>query len=179
MVTPFQKPVVQLVLKVSRLSRQCLNVMLELRLLTIKTVNQNRIAIFDKSSCRWPPRLAIKQTYTTMKIALKINWVLVILLSIATGAFKLSQQPEDIELFSAIGMNATATMILGAIQLIGGILMIPGRTRITGAWIMIPTYVLASIAVFANSMLVFGIVSLLFITMAYGVIHMEKNKTLK
>lgn len=113
-----------------------------------------------------------------MNMALKVNWVLATLLSIATGAFKLAQQPEDIELFSAIGMSAAATTMLGAVQLAGGLLMIPVKTRIAGAWVMIPTYVLASIAVFANSMIVFGMVSLVFIVMAYGVIHMEKNKTI-
>lgn len=114
-----------------------------------------------------------------MKTALKINQVLITLLSIATGAFKLAQQPEDIELFSAIGMNATATTLLGAVQLVGGILLIPAKTRIMGAWIMIPTFILASIAVFANVMMVFGVVSLLFIVMAYGVIHQVKTNKLK
>lgn len=85
------------------------------------------------------------------------------------------QQEADIELFEAIGMNATLTTMLGVIQLLGGILLIIPKTRITGAWIMIPTFVLASIAVFANQMLAFGIVSLLFIVMAYGVIYMENQ----
>lgn len=113
-----------------------------------------------------------------MGIALKVNWILITLLSIATGAFKIAQQPEDIELFSAIGMNATATTLLGAVQLLGGILLLPNKTRHIGAWIMIPTYILASIAVFANQMIIFGMVSLLFIAMAYGVILMEKNRTI-
>ncbi len=108
---------------------------------------------------------------------MKVNWILITLLSIATGAFKLAQQPEDIELFAAIGMNTTATTILGLIQLIGGVLLIPGRTRTMGAWVMLLTFILASIAVFANQMLIFGIVSLLFIVMAYGVIHMQNQLT--
>ncbi|MEQ9298534.1 MAG: hypothetical protein RIF33_08225 [Cyclobacteriaceae bacterium] len=112
-----------------------------------------------------------------MGIALKVNWILITLLSIATGAFKLAQQPQDIELFAVIGMNATATTLLGAVQLIGGILLLPGKTRTMGAWVMIATFLLASIAVFANQMFIFGIVSLLFIVMAYGVIHMENIKT--
>ncbi|MEQ8711450.1 MAG: DoxX family protein [Cyclobacteriaceae bacterium] len=112
-----------------------------------------------------------------MKTALKVNWILITLLSIATGAFKLAQQPEDIELFAAIGMNATATTILGLVQLIGGVLLIPARTRTKGAWVMLLTFILASIAVFANQMLIFGIVSLLFIVMAYGVIHMQNQLT--
>ena len=110
-----------------------------------------------------------------MQIALKINWIFVILLSLATGIFKLLQQQADIELFAAIGLNQAATTMLGAVQVIGGILLIPKKTRVTGAWIAFVTFVIASIAVFANQMLVFGVVSVLFIAMAYLVIYREKN----
>lgn len=106
---------------------------------------------------------------------LKINWILLIVLSISTGLFKLMQQQADIQLFAAIGMNASLTTMLGGIQLIGGLMLVPGRTRKSGAIIMIPTFILASIAVFANGMMIFGVVSLLFIWMAYLVIVMENQ----
>ena len=110
-----------------------------------------------------------------MKNLLLVNWVLVTLLSISTGIFKVLQQKADIELFAAIGFNTTMTTILGVIQLIGGILLIFKATRRLGAYIMIPTFALASIAVFANGMIPFGVVSLLFIAMAYWVLVREKN----
>jgi len=108
-----------------------------------------------------------------MKIFLKINWILTILLSISTGVFKLLQQEADIELFKVIGFNEMMITLLGAIQLLGGILLIPAKTRKIGAYIMIPTFIVASIAVFANKLMVFGMVSLLFIVMAYLVLLME------
>ena len=110
-----------------------------------------------------------------MKTALKINWVLVTLLSIATGIFKILQQEADIELFEAIGFSATATLVLGIVQLIGGLMLIPEKTRKSGAFVMVLTFIVASVAVFANSMWGFGVVSLLFIAMAYGVVIMEKS----
>ncbi|MBX2873560.1 MAG: DoxX family protein [Saprospiraceae bacterium] len=108
-----------------------------------------------------------------MKLLLTINWILTTLLSISTGLFKLLQQEADIQLFEKIGFNATATTIVGLVQLIGGILLIPSKTRKIGAYIMIPTFILASIAVFANGMTSFGVVSILFIVMAYLVIVRE------
>ncbi len=114
-----------------------------------------------------------------MKLFLKINWILTTLLSIATGVFKILQQEEDIRLFDRIGFNETATTLLGVIQLIGGILLIFPKTRKIGAWVMIPTFIVASIAVFANKMYPFGIVSLLFIVMTILVIYMEKIKTME
>ena len=110
-----------------------------------------------------------------MKVFFKVNWILTTILSIATGIFKLLQQKADIELFKAIGLNATMVTILGGIQLLGGLLLIASKTRKLGAYIMIPTFIIASIAVFANHMLAFGIVSILFIVMAYLVIIMENK----
>ena len=110
-----------------------------------------------------------------MKLVLKINWILITLLSIATGIFKLMLQEADIALFAKIGMSPMATTILGLIQLVGGLLLIFRKTRKLGAWILIPTYVLASIAVFANEMIPFGLVSILFIIMASLVIYMESQ----
>ncbi len=112
-----------------------------------------------------------------MKLALTINWVLTTLLSLATGVFKVMQQETDIQLFEKIGFNATMTTILGVIQVIGGLLLIFPKTRKIGAYVMIPTFLIASIAVFANSLWAFGIVSLVFIVMAYGVIVRERRES--
>lgn len=109
-----------------------------------------------------------------MKILLKINFILITLISIATGIFKLLQQEADIQLFEKIGFTATATTLLGVIQLIGGLMLILPKTRKLGAWIMLPTFIIASIAVFANGMIAFGIVSLLFIAMIILILKFEK-----
>ena len=114
-----------------------------------------------------------------MNIVLKINWILTVILSLATGIFKLMQQEADIALFEKIGFNEIGTTILGAIQLVGGILLIMPKTRIWGAYVMIPTFIVASIAVFANGMTVFGVVSVLFIIMALLVVFMEKKNQVK
>ena len=117
-----------------------------------------------------------------MKTVFKLNWILTILLSVSTGIFKLLQQKADIELFEAIGFNEIMTTILGGIQLLGGIFLIPSKTRKLGAYMLIPTFIIASIAVFANQLIAFGIVSLLFIVMACFVVVMEvkfSSKTIK
>ncbi len=108
-----------------------------------------------------------------MNVIYKINWVLLILLSISTGIFKILQQEADIQLFEAIGMSVWMTTVLGVVQLVGGVLLIPSKTRRTGAMIMMPTFVLASAAVFVNQLLIFGFVSLVFILMAYWVFKRE------
>jgi hypothetical protein len=108
-----------------------------------------------------------------MKILYKIVLVLTILLSIATGVFKITQQEADIQLFRALGFNEIMTTVLGIVQLAGGVMMIFSKYRKLGALIMIPTFMIASVAVFMNQMWLFGIVSLLFIAMAYMVFRYE------
>ena len=108
-----------------------------------------------------------------MKIFYKVVLVLTVLLSISTGIFKIMQQEADIQLFRALGFNEIMTTLLGVIQLAGGVLMIFSKYRKTGGLIMIPTFIIASIAVFMNQMRLFGVVSLLFIAMAYIVVKYE------
>ena len=114
-----------------------------------------------------------------MKIILTVNWILTILLSIATGVFKLMEQQADIDLFKAIGFTESMIFLLGVVQCLGGLLLILKPTRRIGAYVMIVTFIIASIAVFANKMWVFGVVSLLFIVMAYLVIVFDTKFSLK
>ncbi len=111
-----------------------------------------------------------------MKILFRINLILLILLSLSTGVFKIIQQEADVVLFEKIGIGLIATTILGIIQFAGGILLVMPGTRKYGAVVMIPTFVIASVAVFANGMIVFGMVSLLFIVMSImEIVHQNQN----
>lgn len=108
-----------------------------------------------------------------MKIVLKINWILVTLLSLSTGIFKILQQQEDIQLFEAIGFTPLWVTLLGVLQFIGGIMLITRKLRREGVFVMIFTFTLASIAVFASGMLTFGAFSIAFVVMTYLVLKME------
>gem|GEM_PF-1509959 len=114
--------------------------------------------------------------YKKMKLLLKINLILLIILGLATGVFKILLQEADVELFKVLGMNAALTTILGVLQVLGAVLLMSLRTRKYGALLLMATFVLASMAVFMNGMMVFGAVSLLFIVMAYGAYRMDNIK---
>lgn len=94
------------------------------------------------------------------------NRVLLTGLSIMTGAVKLAQMEEEMVLFRSIGFSDAVTMAFGALQLAGGLLLLPSKTTRTGAWLMAPTFLFATGVLFANGMVPFGVVSLLFIAMA-------------
>ncbi len=107
--------------------------------------------------------------------ALWVNRVLLTLLSISTGAVKLAQMPEEMVLFRNLGMSDGATIAFGVVQLLGGLLLLPPKTTRIGAWVMVPTFVFATYALFANAMVPFGCASLLFV--ASAVLHALKWPT--
>ena len=101
-----------------------------------------------------------------MKILNTVLLVLLIVLSLATGITKLIQMPEEMELFRNAGFSDILILIFGAVQVLGGILLIPTRYRQYGAIIMTVTFVIATIVVFIKGMMGFGLFSILFIALA-------------
>lgn len=101
-----------------------------------------------------------------MTVALWINRVLLTGLSIMTGVVKLAKMEEEMVIFREIGFPDAATIAFGVVQLLGGVLLIVPKTTRLGAWIMVPTFVFATGVLLANSMIPFGVASLLFIAMA-------------
>ncbi|MDX1941481.1 MAG: DoxX family protein [Saprospiraceae bacterium] len=101
-----------------------------------------------------------------MKWIAKINLVLLILLSFSTAIVKLMQMPAEMTLFRNAGFSDTLTMAFGVAQLLGAILLVPFKTRKSGALIMMLTFAIATAVVFINQMIPFGVFSILFIAMA-------------
>lgn len=102
----------------------------------------------------------------TTTLLLRINLVLLTLLSLATGLFKVLRMPAEMELFAKAGFGEQGVTALGLLQIMGGLLLLFARFRRIGAIAMAATFALASAVVFIAGMIPFGIVSLLFIAMA-------------
>lgn len=101
-----------------------------------------------------------------MKIVRTLLLGILILLSLSTGLVKLFQMQEEMELFQAVGWPMGLIIAFGVVQMIGGLLLILPVTRKYGAWIMIATFSIATIVLFLNGMVAFGLFSLLFIGLA-------------
>ena len=102
-----------------------------------------------------------------MSTGMWTNRVLLTALSIMTGVVKLARMEEEMIIFRNVGLSDGMTVAFGVVQLLGGVLLLAPRTTRLGAWIMLPTFVFATGVLFANSMVAFGVVSLLFIASAY------------
>lgn len=101
-----------------------------------------------------------------MKIVRTLLLGILILLSLSTGLVKLFRMQEEMDLFQAVGWPMGLIIAFGVVQMIGGLLLILPVTRKYGAWIMIATFSIATIVLFLNGMVAFGLFSLLFIGLA-------------
>lgn len=106
-----------------------------------------------------------------MRIALRVNLVLLTLLGISTGVVKLLSMDEEMALFRHVGFSSTATMLFGAVQLTAGLALLHPKTRRGGAAVLIPTFVFATYALFAKGVMPFAPLSLLFVAMAALVVR--------
>lgn len=104
--------------------------------------------------------------YRISPTLLRINLVLLILLSLATGLVKVLRMPAEMDLFAKAGFGEQGVTALGLLQMMGALMLLFQRSRRTGAIAMAGTFVFASAVVFLAGMIPFGIFSLLFIGMA-------------
>lgn len=101
-----------------------------------------------------------------MKWIPRINLVLLVVLSVATGLVKIFRMPEEMELYAGIGFADWMTIGFGVIQLAAGVALLSARTRKPAAGVLIATFVVATAALFASGIVAFGVASLLFIASA-------------
>lgn len=92
--------------------------------------------------------------------------ILLVLLSISSGITKLIQLPEEMEIFRTAGFADVLILIFGALQLVGGTLLIFSVTRVIGALIMTITFSVATWVLFQNGLKTFAFISISFIGLA-------------
>jgi hypothetical protein len=95
-----------------------------------------------------------------------MNWALIGLLSLSSGYTKVTTCEMDLKIFAAIGFGLCPTMIVGAWQLLASVLWWIPKTHRWGATLLVPTFILGTVGLFAVGKTAFGAVSILFILMA-------------
>ncbi len=95
-----------------------------------------------------------------MNTAHKIIHVIVTLLSIAAAVPKISQAPQEVQFFAAVGLPPLAVAVFGCVQLLGGVLLIIPRTRLWGALIAALAFLCSAIMLLMAGQMAFGLVSL-------------------
>jgi hypothetical protein len=101
-----------------------------------------------------------------MKILIKLNLVVLVLLSLSSGVTKILLMPQEVEFFGGGGFSSTWIVVYGAAQLVGGILLILAKTRLWGGAVMVFTFGVSTILIFLSGKIGFGLFSLLPVVMS-------------
>ena len=84
---------------------------------------------------------------------------IVALLSIAAGLAKVLQTPQEMEFLQGAGLSTGLIIVFGIVQILGGLLLAPGKTRMVGAVIAAAAFAVSAALIFVSGNLVFGLVS--------------------
>ena len=104
-----------------------------------------------------------------------MTYVLAIL-CIAAGAPKILRMPQELEFLSSIGLSSAGVLILGVLQLTGGILLFKKKSRLPGAAVACFTLLVSSVAIFVGGNTLFGLISLLPVVVSLIIIGSVLNR---
>ena len=77
------------------------------------------------------------------------------------------QMPQEIAFFQGqLGFSSNTIVTFGAVQLVGGLMVVFKKTRLAGSILLGLTLFLSSIAIFMSGNIGFGLVSLIPVVMA-------------
>lgn len=115
-----------------------------------------------------------------MKILNILIISVVALLSIAAGLAKVMQTEHEMQFLQSFGLSTVLIIAFGMVQIAGGVLLVPSKTRMFGAVLAISAFVASTILIFVGGNLVFALLSIIPIALtcviAYQSARITRNK---
>lgn len=112
-----------------------------------------------------------------MKIVNILIIAIIALLSIAAGLAKVMQTQQELEFLQGFGLSNALIVAFGLVQILGGVLLIPNKTRLLGAILATSALVVSTVLIFMGGNLVFGLISTLPIVLACVIIYQSARTT--
>ena len=112
-----------------------------------------------------------------MKIVNILIIALVALLSVAAGLAKVMQTQQEMEFLQGFGLSTALIVAFGLVQILGGVLLVPKKTRLPGAILATSALVVSTVLIFVGGNLTFGLVSMLPIALAGVIIYQSAKNT--
>ena len=96
-----------------------------------------------------------------MKIVHILIVAAIAILSVAAGLAKVLQSQHEIEFLQGLGLSIFVIMVFGLLQIIGGVLMAPKKTRMPGAVLVTLGFVVSTVLIFMGGNVTFGLISVI------------------
>ena len=106
-----------------------------------------------------------------MKIVNILIVAFIALLSIAAGLAKVMQTQQEMEFLQGFGLSSGMIVAFGLVQILGGALLLPQKTRLPGAILVASALVVSTVLLFVSGNLTFGLVSIFPIALACVIIY--------
>ena len=112
-----------------------------------------------------------------MKIVNILIIAIIVVLSIAAGLAKVMQTQQEMEFLQGFGLSSALIVAFGLVQILGGVLLVPQKTRLAGAVLATSALVVSTVLIFVGGNLAFGLVSILPIALACVIIYQSVRIT--
>ena len=112
-----------------------------------------------------------------MKIVNILIIAIIVVLSIAAGLAKVMQTQQEMEFLQGFGLSSALIVSFGLVQILGGVLLVPQKTRLAGAVLATSALVVSTVLIFVGGNLAFGLVSILPIALACVIIYQSARNT--
>ena len=96
-----------------------------------------------------------------MKIVMTMILLLLVLLSISSGINKIMLMPQEVEFFGGAGMSNMVIIAFGAVQVMGGSLLIAPKSRLWGVFVMVVTFTISTVLILIGGSIGFVLYSIL------------------
>jgi hypothetical protein len=102
---------------------------------------------------------------------------IIALLSIAAGLAKVMQTQQEMEFLQGLGLNSFLIVGFGLVQIIGGVLLVPKKTRMPGAILVALAFAVSTALIFMGGNFAFGLFSVIPIALAGVIIYQTARIT--
>ncbi len=110
-----------------------------------------------------------------MKIMSTVILVILALLAISSGTTKILLMQQDVDFFGKYGFTDPILITYGAVQLIGGLLLIFSKSRFFGAMLVAVTFLISLVVLILEGSIPMSIVTLV-ATLLLGVVMTQSWK---
>ena len=90
---------------------------------------------------------------------------------------RIMQTPQEMEFLQGAGLSPGLIVVFGVVQILGGLLLVPRKTRMIGAVIAATVFAASTALIFMGGNLAFGLISILPIALAGIVIYHSSRTT--
>lgn len=86
--------------------------------------------------------------------------VVLVFLAVSSGIAKIILMQQDVDFFGQYGFTNPILIGFGIVQLVGGVMLVPPRTRVIGASIVAVTFLISAIVLFMAGAVPIALVTL-------------------